>query len=181
MKTTIKHISILLSFLVICLCTINKTYADDDKDVPKGDDPYYQFETTFEEFNNDIKSIKTLIKNYNIEIKSEKRVASINEEIDKINKETDKKTIVLIMEVPKDKYGDFIKDLKTLTKKSKKLDIIDFYEPITLGATYRTLTLVISPYNECFRWLLFGFISFILFCGLMVAILEPLVKEDKSE
>lgn len=163
MKTTIKYISILLSFLVICLCNINKTYADDNKDISKGDDPSYQLETTYEKFNDNVNSIKTLIKNYNIKIKTEKRVKTIGAK-------PDKKAIVFVIDVPKNQYGDFIKDLKNLTKENKELDITYSYEPISLGANYRTLTLTILQHHRYANPIFYGLIVFWFLCIFMASL-----------
>ncbi len=137
----IKNISVLLSLFMICLFNINITYANNSKDIPTGDDPHYQLETTYEFYNENIESIKTLIKKYNIKITSE-------EDIQVIGEKEDKPSLQLIMEVPKDNYGNFIKDLKEMTKTNKTIKITESYEPMSLGADNRTLTLKIMQYSK---------------------------------
>lgn len=126
---------------MICLFNINITYANNSKDIPTGDDPHYQLETTYEFYNENIESIKTLIKKYNIKITSE-------EDIQVMGEKEDKPSLQLIMEVPKDNYGNFIKDLKEMTKTNKTIKITESYEPMSLGADNRTLTLKIMQYSK---------------------------------
>lgn len=137
----IKNISVLLSLFMICLFNINITYANNSKDIPTGDDPHYQLETTYEYYDENIESIKTLINKYNIKITSE-------EDIQVIGKKEDKPSLQLTMEVPKDNYGNFIKDLKEMTKTNKTIKITENYEPMSLGADNRTLTLTIIQISK---------------------------------
>lgn len=137
----IKNISVLLSLFMICLFNINITYANNNKDIPTGDDPSYQLETTYEYYDENIESIKTLINKYNIKIISEK-------DIQALGAKKDKTSLEITMEIPKDNYGNFIKDITKMTKTDKTIKITESYEPMSLGADNRTLTLKIMQYSK---------------------------------
>ena len=115
---------------------MNTTYANDDENISKGDDPSYKLETTYKYYDKHVKTIKTLIKKYNIKITSE-------EDVPTIGPDADRTSLILTMEIPKDEYGNFIKEIKEMTKTDETLKLIDSYEPMSLGANNRTLTLII--------------------------------------
>lgn len=120
----------------MCLFNINISHADNSEDIPKGDNPQYKLETTSKFFDNNIKSVKSLIEKYNIKIVSEKDLPAIG-------MDSNRTSLRLILEVPKDEYGNFIKDIKEMANSDKTIELTDIYEPTSLGADNRTLTLTI--------------------------------------
>lgn len=168
----IKNINILLSLFMICVFNINTTYANDDENTPKGDDPFYQLETPYEFYNENIKSIKTLIKKYDIKIISEE---TINVR-DIGTKDAVSPSLKLILKIPQNEYGNFIQDIKALTQTNENLEITDIYEPVSLEATNKTLTLKILQYNKNAP-----LIFFIVILGLIIISIYAIVQPPISE
>lgn len=136
MNKRIKNLIIILGLFAACLFNINISHADNSEDIPKGDDPHYKLETASKFFEENVKSIKSLIEKYNIQI-------VLEEELPTIGADSDRKSLRLTLEVPKDEYGNFIKDIKEMTNNDDTIELTDIYEPASLGADNRALTLTI--------------------------------------
>lgn len=165
MNKTIKNISVSLILFVICLFNISITYADNDNEIARGDDPCYKLETTYKFYDEHVKSIKSLIEKYNIKITSEENVPTIGPDADRTS-------LILTMEIPKDKYGNFIKDIKEMTRTKDTLQLIDSYEPVSLGANNRTLTLIVVNLSGYERLIDAG-LMFLFVITIIAALLVP--------
>lgn len=136
MNKLIKNLIIILGLFVACLFNINISHADNSEDIPKGDDPRYKLETASKFFEDNVKSIKSLIEKYNIQI-------VLEEDLPTIGMDPNRTSLRLTLEVPKDEYGNFIKDIREMANSNDTIKLTDIYEPTSLGADSRTLTLII--------------------------------------